>query len=159
MVAFVVSFGILAAGVAIVAFVGRRRPVGTPLTWGEAYVGGTFVFALMLVAYGVVPHQWLTFADNDLLWRPDRITLGISSAGVVMGQEATQMGGAGRILVNYQALRDVIAAVLYIVFLGGQVWLWSVWQKRGRKKPEELERASVFGRPLSKFSRLRAGGA
>jgi hypothetical protein len=149
MAAFVSSLVVLSLGVGICLFVGSHRPVGTPLTWGEAMVAGTFVFALMLVAYGVAPHQWLAYADNTLLWRPDKLLVGVSSAGVVWGAKAKTLGGTGRILVNYQALRDLIAATLYIVFLGGQMVLWSVWQKRGRKKPGDVEEArSRFGRPV-----------
>jgi hypothetical protein len=147
--AFVSSLVVLALGVAICMYVGNRRPIGTPLTWGEAMVAGTFAFALMLVAYGVAPHQWLAYADNELLWRPDKLLVGISSAGVVWGHDAKNMGGTGRILVNYQAIRDIVATVLYVVFLGGQMYLWSVWQKRGRKKPGDVEAAtSRFGRPV-----------
>ena len=149
MAAFVSSLLVLILGVAICMYVGNRRPIGTPLTWGEAMVGGTFVFALMLVAYGVAPHQWLAYADNELLWRPDKLLVGISSAGVVWGNDAKSLGGTGRILINYQAIRDIVATVLYVVFLGGQMYLWSVWQKRGRKKPGDVEAAtSRFGRPV-----------
>jgi hypothetical protein len=151
-VAFVVSFLLLVVGIAICFVVGRRYQPGGPLTWGEAFVGGTFVFGLMILAYGVVPHQWLTLADNDLLWRADRIMVGVSfppDAGVEFGQKANSMAGTGRILVSYQAVRDAIAAVLYIVFLGGQVWLWSVWQKRGKAKPA-VALSSAFGRPLAR---------
>jgi hypothetical protein len=68
---------------------------------------------------------------------------------VVWGNASKNLGGTGRIIVNYQAIRDIIASVIYIVFLGGQMYLWSVWQKRGRKKPGDVEAAtSRFGRPL-----------
>jgi len=137
----------LIAGIKLVFAVGKRRPPGTPVTWGEAMVGGTFIFALFLLAYGVVPHQWLTFADNQLLWRPDKLMLGISGDGIKLGNAASELGGTGRIIVNAQAVRDIIAAVIYIVFLGIQIWLWSVWQKRGRKAPE-VELSSRFGRPV-----------
>ncbi len=149
MAAFVSSMIVMILMVAICLYVGARRPIGTPVTWGEAMVGGTWVFGIMLVAYGVVPHQWLTYADNELLWRPDKLLVGISSAGVVWGADAKNLGGTGRILINYQAIRDIVASVLYIVFLGGQMYLWSVWQKRGRKKPGDVEEArSRFGRPV-----------
>lgn len=147
MVAFVVSFLLLILGVGVCLYVGRRRPIGTPYTWGEAFVAATWVFALMLLAYGIVPHQWLDYADNELLWRPDKLLVGISSAGLVWGNDAKTMGGTGRVLINYQAVRDIIAAGLYVVFLGGQVYLWSAWQKRGRTKPE-VEVSSAFGRPV-----------
>ncbi len=147
MVAFVVSMILMFAMIGICFIFGKRRPPGAPFTWGEAFVAGTWVFAIMLLAYGVVPHQWLTYADNDLLWRADKLMVGISSAGIVWGNGADDLGGTGRVIVNYQAVRDIIAALLYIVFLAGQVWLWSVWQKRGRTKPE-VEVASAFGRPV-----------
>ena len=147
MAAFVASIVILLVGVGICLFVGRRRPAGTPLTWGEAFIGSTFVFALMMVAYGVVPHQWLDFADNELLWRPDRILLGASSEGLKFGDAATTMGGSGRILASYQAVRDIVATLLYVVFLGGQMILWAAWQRRGRAKPA-VEPTSRFGRPM-----------
>ncbi len=147
MVALLVSTLMLIVGIALCLYVGQRRPPGTPLTWGEAFLGGTFVFSLMMLAYGVVPHQWLTFADTDLLWRPDKLMFGISTDGFVWGNGAATLGGRGKIIVNYQAVRDIVAAVLYIVFLAGQVYLWSVWQKRGRKKPQ-VEVSSAFGRPV-----------
>ncbi len=149
MVALVVSTVMLFAGLALVFAVGRRRPPGTPITWGEAFVGGTFIFALMLLAYGVVPHQWLTFADNALLWRPDKLMLGISGDGIKLGDSVKDLGGTGRIIVNAQAVRDIVAALIYIVFLVGQVWLWAAWQKRGRKAPE-VELSSRFGRPVAR---------
>ncbi len=149
MVALLVSILILVGGIGIAMAMGQRRPIGTPFTWGEAFVTATFVFALMLVAYGVVPNQWLLYADKELLWRSDKPLVGISSAGVKWGLKAKTLGGSGRILINYQAIRDLIAATLYIVFLAGQMILWSVWQKRGRKKPGDVEAAtSRFGRPV-----------
>lgn len=149
MAAFVSSIIAMILMVAVCLYVGARRPIGTPVTWGEAMVGGTWVFAIMLLAYGIVPHQWLAYADNELLWRPDKLLVGISSAGVVWGTDAKDLGGTGRILINYQAIRDIIATVIYVVALGGQMYLWSVWQKRGRKKPGDVEAArSRFGRPV-----------
>lgn len=147
MAAFVSSLLILFIGVGACLFVGRRRPLGTPLTWGEAFVAATVGFGLMVVAYGVVPHQWLDYADNELLWRPDRVLLGLSTDGVTFGDAAQQIGGRGRILVSYQTLRDIVAATLYIVFLAGQMIMWAAWQRRGRAKAG-IEPTSRFGRPL-----------
>jgi len=146
-VALVISTLALVGGIALVFAVGRRRPPGTPVTWGEAFIGGTFIFALFLLAYGIIPHQWLTFADNQLLWRPDKLMIGISGDGVKLGADVKSLGGTGRIIVNAQAVRDMVAAGIYIVFLVIQVYLWSVWQKRGRKAPE-VELSSRFGRPV-----------
>jgi len=56
---FFVSLFFLVVGTAVIFVVGRRRPPGTPLTWGEALIAATFVFGVMLVGYGVVPNEWL----------------------------------------------------------------------------------------------------
>jgi hypothetical protein len=145
--AFPISLGLLIIGIGICFWVGKRRPIGTPVTWGEAFVAGTFVFGLMLLGYGVVPNEWLQWADNRLVWRSDKILLAVSSKGVKFGEEADNIGGAGRVLVSYQALRDIIAAGIYVVMLGVQVALWAMWQKRGQKVSKEVA-TSEFGRPL-----------
>src|SRR5438105_1246854 len=122
MVAFCASILILIAGCAIVFFVGSRRPPGTPITWGEALVGATFVFGLMLLAYGIVPNQWLKWADNELLWRPDRIMFAASAKWPIIftGAKASTeaAAGRGRILFTYQALRDIVVTLIYVVMLG-----------------------------------------
>ncbi|TMK89188.1 MAG: hypothetical protein E6G57_02730 [Actinobacteria bacterium] len=59
--------------------------------------------------------------------------------------------GRGRVVVSFQALRDIIAATIYIVLLVAQVWMWITFQKRGRKPATtELARTSTFGRPVVK---------
>ncbi len=138
MVAFVVSLVALVASVAVVPAYARRRPVGAPITWGEAMLASTYAFLVMFLAYGIVPHQWLTWADNELSWRADKILLG--PGNLVDRLPFT---------VTYQVLRDIIAAGIYIVFLGAQVFLWSMWQNRGKTKPAELP-VSSYGRPLVK---------
>ncbi len=138
MVAFVTGWVVFLAG-AVVAFrVMQTRPVGEPLTWGEAAVAALFTFGMMLLGYAIIPNQWLLWADNELNWRADKILFG--PGDIVAKLPFT---------VTYQVLRDLIAAGLYVVFLGGQVFLWSMWQNRGKTKPAELP-VSSYGRPLVK---------
>ncbi len=148
MVALVIPILILIVGTSLCLAVGRRRPPGTPLTWGEAFVAGTWVFAMMLLAYGIIPHQWLDYADNELLWRSDKLLVAISSEGLAWGQKAKTFGGTGRVIINYQAIRDIVAAGFYIVFLVAHVALWASWQKRGRRAEAPVEARSRFGRPV-----------
>jgi hypothetical protein len=133
-VAFLASMIGSLAGFGLIVWFGSRRPPGTPTTWGEAFLAATFVFFLMLMAYGVWPHQWLAWADNELQWRSDRILLNTYP-----------------ITVTYQALRDIVAVLIYVVALGLHVAGWVLWQGRGREKPKELP-TSPFGRPLVKKS-------
>src|SRR5438270_9649397 len=76
---FYVALIAFIAGVGVCFLVGSRRPPGTPVTWGEALVAATFVFGVMLLGYGVVPNEWLKWADNQLLWRPDRLAFAASA--------------------------------------------------------------------------------
>jgi hypothetical protein len=162
-------------GVIIVAgvlFMARRRPPGQPLTWGEAFVAGAWVFFGFILAYGLIPHYWLNWADSELSWRQDKtgIPLGPLGAfwdgkkgealffipvneGVAWPQGITFMG-RGRIMLNSEHIRDVVAATIYIVMMAAQFMLWSFWQKRGKVAKQRAERealtTSAYGRPLQK---------
>jgi hypothetical protein len=137
-VAFVVALLALCIATGTIVLVSRRRPPGAILTWGEAMAAAAFVFFTMFLAYGIVPHQWLAWADNELNWRADKILYG--PGDIVAKLPFT---------ITYQVLRDLVAAGLYVVFLSGMVVLWSMWQARGKTKPAELP-VSSYGRPLVK---------
>ena len=64
MVAFICTLLVGFAGVGAVLLYGKRRPVGAPLSWGEAMAASVFAMFLFLWWYGVIPHQWLTFAEG-----------------------------------------------------------------------------------------------
>jgi hypothetical protein len=144
-VAFVLSLLVAFAGFFGVIWYGKRRPVGAPLSWGQAMVAGTLAFALMFWAYGVVPHQWLTWAGNELNWRPDKL---------LVGPELWFTGNDGIVefllpfTVNYEHLNHIGAVIIYAVFLGMHVAIWAIWQDRAKVKPLEL--TSQYGRPLVK---------
>ncbi|RMH77667.1 MAG: hypothetical protein D6683_08640 [Actinomyces sp.] len=142
MVAFTASVivALVVAG-GIVAY-SRRRPAGAPLTWGEAMVGALVVFFLMFWSYGVVPHYWLTWADNELGWRADKLVFG---PGDILKPEAS--GGWLPVTITYLVIRDIIAVAIYGAILGANIGLWALWQNRGRKPAEPVE-TSTFGRPL-----------
>lgn len=126
----------------IVAYM-KRRPAGSPHTWGEAMFGAMIVFFLMFWIYGVVPHQWLSWADNELSWRSDKIFVG--PGGILKPQ--TQ-DGWNPITITYQTIRDLIAVVIYAVGLAGNIAMWSMWQNRGKAAAEAEPERSAFGRPL-----------
>lgn len=147
MVAFVGSFVLTIVMVAAVYWYAQRRPIGAPLSWGDAMLSATYLFFLAFWAYGVVPHQWLTYADNELNWRSDAILIG---PGATFLQDFPMA-------VNKQVVRDLIAVLIYGVFLGAHVWLGSMWQNRAKvraAKKAELEAGTTtsYGRPLVKGS-------
>jgi amino acid transporter len=144
-VAFVVTFLVTVLPMVGVVRYMKRRPPDASLTWGEAMAAATFAFFVFFMAYGVVPHQWLTWAENELNWRPDQF-----------------VAGPGEILtkvlpfeVTYLVLKDLIATIIYGGFFAAHIALWAAWQNRGKRKPQdrpELE-TSPFGRPLVKLAR------
>ena len=120
----------------------KRRPVDKPLTWVEAMLGSMYVFGLLFLAYGVVPHQWITHADSELGWRRDKLLTGpvVGDKGIL---EVIPVD------ITYEAIRDVVVVVIYGVFLGLQIFLWVWWQNRGKRKAvPALPAASTYGRPL-----------
>ncbi len=141
MVAFVASFVILVIGTAVAFLVATRRPKGTPLTWAEAIVAATYVFGLFLLAYAILPNQWMAWA-GVMDWSPAKSFY------------VLEFWGRGRISIHYGVLKDIVATVIYVVALGVNIWLWSVWQKRPTAdqkaaKASELKDSS-FGRPVLK---------
>jgi hypothetical protein len=133
LVAFICTLLVGFGGVAGVLLYGRRRPVGAPLSWGEAMAGALVAMFLFLWWYGVIPHQWLTWAEGQLGWRSDKLIL-----------EPT---GNQPITFHYKHLADVIAVVIYGVGLTLHIAIWAIWNDRGKKKPAEIP-ASRYGRPL-----------
>ena len=130
-------------------------------------VAAVIVFALFFAAYGIVPHQFLTCADGDLKWRSDAIGIPAGPLHKVLDNFENHWYSAesntffptgitfferGRVIVTKQTVRDAIAANIYIVFLGAQIALWSMWQKRGKKAAaaKALDPSSAYGRPLLK---------
>jgi hypothetical protein len=134
LVALAMSLGIL--------WYAKRRPVGRSLSWGEAMFAGTYVFFLMFWVYGVVPHQWLTWTQNELKWRTDALLIG-------PGSNAWKPLQSSPITMSKATIGDIVVVGIYGGFLVAQVALFSVWQNRGKKKAAEVE-TSQYGRPLVK---------
>lgn len=147
MVALIASVLVTVLLTALIIPMAKRRPVGTPLTWGEAMVASVYAFFLMFWSYGLVPHLWLTYAGNELGWRPDKFLFG--PASILKPQSA---GGWNPITISYQSVRDIVAVLIYVVLLAAQVGLWAWWQNRGKRAAAaEIEVATAtsgYGRPL-----------
>ena len=134
----------------------KRRPTDRKPTWGEAFIGAAYIWVIFLLAYAIVPHQFITMCDKDFGWRPD--TIGIPTGpfwnlpGIrrhLLWANGLTFFGRGRIGVNQQAVRDIIATNLYVVFMVTHFKLWVMAQNRGQKKAEVVP-VSPYGRPLVK---------
>ncbi len=135
----IIALALTGIGLGIFFLLLRRPKSDQPLTWAQAMAGATGVFALFLLGYGAVPHEWLTWADSSLGLREDKVIFKTYPIDV-----------SGR------AVRDIVAATIYIVFLGLNVAGWVMWQKRGQVKPKPAAATpapagtSAFSRPVTK---------
>ncbi|MGQ0803242.1 MAG: hypothetical protein ACT4PI_05205 [Actinomycetota bacterium] len=136
-----VMFGVLLA-IAFAAVASRDlRSPDQATTWAEAMAGSFAVLVLFTLIYGVIPHEWLTFANAYLNMSNDRF----------ISWPLERL-----VKLPYSAIRDTVAALIYVVGIGGNVVLWVKWQERLTPKPEPAEgegaaeviRTSRFGRPL-----------
>ena len=122
----------------------KRRPAGKPTSWGEAMLAATYVFGVMFIAFGVVPHQWIDHADKDLGWNRTKLLYGPFDIFKPQSQ-----GGWFPITLQYEILRDTVVVLIHVYFFALTIYLWKVWQSRGQKKSTELA-TSTYGRPLVK---------
>ncbi len=142
--ALIFSF-LLSTGLALLAIpYGKRRPIGTPFTWGEAMLAATFAFGVMFIAFGVVPHQWIDHADKDLGWNKAKIIYGPFDL-----LKPKAFGGNFPFTMQYEAVRDTVVVLIHVWYFGLLIFLWNHWQKRGRTKSTEVA-TSTYGRPLVK---------
>jgi hypothetical protein len=141
-------------GLAVILWLMRRPKPNRPATWAECMAGAVGVFAMMTLAYAIVPHEWITFSDKYLQWDTTHFV-------VRSGQEVLFV--AFPFDINQQAVRDVVAATIYIVFFGLNLFLFVKWQDRGKvdDTATEAPKVSRFGRPLRRGRRAEpevAGG-
>ncbi len=131
----------LLGNVAIVAYSKRRAP-GRYLTWGEAMAAATFAFLLFNLWYGVVPHQWITLADTEWGWRPDRVLNGPF--------DIFEPNRFVPFTISYQVLRDIVVTLIYGVGLSLHIFHWVQWNNRAKPKPEVVPATTTYGRPLAR---------
>ena len=137
MVAFFFPLLLMLAMVAPIPWLMQRRPADAPVTWGEAMVGAMWVTAILFLAFGIIPHQFIVWADSDLGWRSDRFLVG---PGEVLDSLP--------FVVPYTALRDIMVVNLHVIFAVGMVMMWARWQTRGSKPAGDDTVSSDYGRPL-----------
>ncbi len=139
------SVGLFLIGLVVVFVLMRRPKPDRPATWSECIAGAVGVFAMMTLAYAVIPHEWITFSDKYLQWDTTQFVF----------RNNQDVFGLG--IVNWpfnfdkHNIRDIIGIVIYGIAIGLNVGLFVMWQKRGQEKPEAEERApkkSRFGRPV-----------
>ena len=130
-------------GLIVVLLLMRREKPDRPATWSECMAGAVGVFAMMTLAYAVIPSEWITFSDKYLQWDTTKFVFRNN-------QRLLFLPVNWPFTMIKQDVRDIIVVVIYAVMIGLNVVLFAKWQKRGQEKPEKAEKArtSRFGRPL-----------
>jgi len=142
--------------VGIIFFLTRRPKPAEPPTWAQAMLGAVIVFGLMLLSYGTIPHEWLTFSNAYLHWNASKLL-------VDSGQHLVGPFHWLNFKINKQAVADTVVTVIYIFMLVVNVYLFSAWQKRPAAKPSdegtprtkptnepaETVGTSAYGRPVT----------
>lgn len=139
MVAFFASVLVSVVLFGIGILVMQRRPADKKGTWGESMVGAVYVFGTIFWIFGVVPHQFILWADSELGWTVDRFLVG---PGEVLDNLP--------FVIPYSALRDIMVVNIHVVYVAAWLIVWAKWQKRGQAPAPVEAPTSDYGRPLVK---------
>jgi hypothetical protein len=147
------SVGLFVIGLVVIFLLMRRPKPERPTTWAECIAGAVGVFAMMTLAYAVIPHEWITFSDKYLQW---------DTTVFVFRSHQKMLFFPWNWPFNFDKhnIRDIIVVLIYGIAIGLNVGLFVAWQKRGQEKPEAPEgapRKSRFGRPLRRRQPAAAG--
>ena len=142
MAALGTSIVITALMIGITIVYGRRRAIGTPVTWGEAMLGATWVFMIFVLVFGVVPDRWVRLTDNEWGWSVETF---VFTEGQFIDDPIT----FPPFRMDKKKLSDVVVVIEHLVALGALPFAWLWWQKRGQGVAVEAP-VSDFGRPLVK---------
>jgi hypothetical protein len=113
------------------------------MTWARATAAAMIVWLALLFIFGIVPSEWLTFAQTRLEWSSQRVALVIPPV-LVLGNT---------IELSYAMLADSISMGYHIVMLGlGAVFGVQIQKIKEGRPPgaQPSERQSPYGRPLVK---------
>ena len=136
------SVVIFLIGVGTILLLARRPKSPEPPTWAQAMVGALAIFALMIVAYGTIPHEWIVYANSYLNWGTAKY---IFQRNRIIHFDVTK-----------QVANDGIAALIYVIMLGLNIKLFQIWQKRPVREPEPADAeerqpagTSAYNRPVT----------
>lgn len=109
------------------------------LTWARASVGAALFVSLMMILFGVIPNEWLTLAQGQWEWTPQKIAITLPR-WLVLNNDVS---------ISYSAIKDIVSGTYSVVMLGAVAVGMYQWQEYSKKaaapKPQAV---SAFGRPV-----------
>lgn len=115
------------------------------MTWARATTAALIAWLALVFYFGMVPSEWLSFAQTDLDWSTQRIAFVIPPF-LILGNE---------VQISWGVVKDGISAVYHLVGLAGAALLAIQIQKMKEGRPASAapaEKKSPYGRPLVKGS-------
>lgn len=119
------------------------------MTWARSAVGGGLFTGLMMILFGVIPNEWLTYTQAVWEWTDQKIWVEIP----------TSLIGGNEVNLSAAVFKDVVSGTYSVVALGAVAVAMIRWQKRDEiraakeKAKGAEENVSVYGRPLQKVER------
>jgi hypothetical protein len=113
------------------------------MTWARAVFAAFVTWIELVLIFGMIPSEWLSFAQTDLDWSSQRVLLTVPPF-LVLGNDVD---------ISYGVIKDSINMGYHIVMLAGAALLTLQIQKMKSGRPasaEKPERKSPYGRPLLK---------
>lgn len=113
------------------------------MTWARAAVAAFITFLGLVFFFGMVPSEWLNFAQTDLDWSSQRIALTVPPILVLQND----------VSISFGAIKDAIQMGYSLGMLGFAGFLAIQIQKMKEGRPASAapaEKKSPYGRPLVK---------
>lgn len=110
------------------------------MTWARAAFASFLAWVELVMIFGIVPSEWLTFAQTDLDWSAQRVAL-VVPPWLVLGNE---------VAISWAVIKDSISMGYHLVMLGAAAVFALEVQKIKKGPPARAGRRSPYGRPLVK---------
>lgn len=115
-----------------------------PMTWARATFAAFIAFTALVFYFGMVPSEWLNYAQTDLNWSNQRVAVAIPPF-LVLGNSVE---------ISWAVLKDSIQMGYSLGLLGFAGFLTIQIQKMKEGRPASAaaaaEKKSPYGRPLVK---------
>ena len=111
------------------------------MTWSRALFAAFVTWLELVIIFGMVPSEWLSYAQTDLDWSSQRIALTIPPI-LVLGNTVE---------ISYAVIKDSISMGYHLVMLGAAAVFALELQKMKQGRPASAakpEKKSPYGRPL-----------
>ena len=115
------------------------------ITWARATVAALITWLALVFFFGMVPSEWLNYAQTDLDWSSQRVAVSIPPF-LVLGNTVD---------ISWAVIKDSISMGYHLVMLGAAAGLAIQIQKIKEGRPAgaaPVEKKSPYGRPLVKGS-------